>query len=277
MGAKTPMDWVANWIRVKTQSSHPASPASGYGAFYDKDKAPYFKNSDGLELDLTPSAGVSYGQTHNYPTVFTGDTINGSSAAPFVDVAAFDTKEVLNSRILHLVTKGASKDQKVRVTLNTPKAGAFDVTVCVTYFNVVWSTNGDTYADVLLTTAAGAAQICGMRTAAVQSSSPYISQLYTRAGGSTFPSILSTTIDGRSLPGQGFTVRFVRDESNVISFYFGQGTAPMALCTMVDNYCVPLAPVVSGTLACIEFAQHSPAGPPSGTIADTFIDYIESV
>ena len=63
MPAKTPMTWVANWIRVKDQADDPATPASGYAAFYSKGDAPYFKNDAGTEISLTPGVSDSSGWT----------------------------------------------------------------------------------------------------------------------------------------------------------------------------------------------------------------------
>lgn len=50
---------ITAWIRVATQSSHPASPSAGYGIFYDKNKSPYFKNSDGAEMYLGVTASAT--------------------------------------------------------------------------------------------------------------------------------------------------------------------------------------------------------------------------
>lgn len=47
---------ITDWLRVKTQGSTPATPASGYGIFYDKNKTPAFKNSDGTEYILLPAS-----------------------------------------------------------------------------------------------------------------------------------------------------------------------------------------------------------------------------
>lgn len=216
-----------------------------------------------------------FGQTQNYRRVFANDVINGSSATPFADVAAFDTKEVLNSRILHLRTLGASKDQRVRVTLGTTKAAAFDVTVCIVWNGQRWSTSMDTYGEVRLSTSADA-QIAVARVG-MQAS---VTDWGMRVGGSSI-STANDTLEPRFHLGQAITLRFVRDGSNVISYSFGLGTAPMALVPIVGfnvgGVDIPYTQTVSGTLARIEFAQHTPSGPNASAAVDMYVDYLASV
>jgi hypothetical protein len=50
--------YVENIMVAKDQGADPASPTSGYGAFYVKNDKPYFKNDAGSVWDLT--AGSSY-------------------------------------------------------------------------------------------------------------------------------------------------------------------------------------------------------------------------
>lgn len=59
---------ITDWYRAKTQSSTPATPSIGYGIFYDKDKAPYFKNSDGVESAL----GVAVAAVNRFPNYAAG-------------------------------------------------------------------------------------------------------------------------------------------------------------------------------------------------------------
>lgn len=40
---------MTDWLRVKVQGSTPATPATGYGIFYDKNGTPAYKNAAGVE------------------------------------------------------------------------------------------------------------------------------------------------------------------------------------------------------------------------------------
>src|SRR6185436_7728112 len=218
----------------------------------------------GLSLaagSLTATASGGVGTSYPYPSSFTGDTINGSSTTPFVDVSAFDVKDVLNSRILHLRTLGASKDQRVRVTLGTTKAGAFDVAVSVAFSGYRWSGTKDVYMEVRLSTSADA-QLCIARIyPTISATTTGISYNILDVGGSGAMSALgfvpSTMLSQRT------TLRFVRDGSNVISPSYGVGDPPIALGPFVDASIIPVTFTVSGTLARVEFAIHTPSGPSS--------------
>lgn len=226
--------------------------------------------------------GTAYtppGQVYSYPSTFSGDTINGSSTTPFVDVAAFDTKEILNSRILHLQTLGASKDQRVRVTLGTTKAGAFDVATAVAFEGSHWSALFDTYLEVRLSTAADA-QLAIARIGPEVSNvtgADALRVLAVRVGGSSISA--ADANEAYTAPrASTYTLRFVRDGSNVISFYVGHGTTPMALgpvLKVADN--TLFTATVSGTLARVEYSIHTPSGPGSTARVDAWVDYLASV
>lgn len=234
-------------------------------------------------MPAAPAVGLSPGQVISYPSSFSGDTINGSSTTPFVDVAAFDTKEVLNSRIVHLQTKGASKDHKVRVTLGTTKAGAFDVRVALAFKGLPWSSaDNNTYADVRLTTAAGAAQLAvgrlqGFQGDSISSFTFYPPVCVVKFGGSSVAAI-GDNFTPMAMFGEVMTLRFVRDGSDVIRFYAQSGVAPLALPGIIlrSNF-EPYTVTQSGTLACIEFTIHTPSGPGSAVEYDVWLDYLQSV
>lgn len=57
MPAKTPMNWIAQWLRVVSRSTDADTPAAGYAAFYAKSKSPYFVNEDGTVTALAAGAG----------------------------------------------------------------------------------------------------------------------------------------------------------------------------------------------------------------------------
>lgn len=279
-----------NNIRMAQQIGHPASPASGYDVLYIISGSPhgglYLKDPAGRQIgpfitgSASSSSGISPGQVISYPSSFTGDTINGSSATPFVDVAAFDTKEVLNSRILHLQTTGASKDHKVRVTLGSAKAAAFDVRVCLGTNMAAWSAAGDVYVDVLLKTS-GDALLSSARIATTTNGIASAEDRHTiiRFGGNGAVATSNYVPSFPDVNGQAFTLRFVRDGSNVISYYASIGNIPMFLgqiITVATN--TPYTNTVSGTLERIEIASHSPAGPSAGqNYIDIYVDYLSSV
>lgn len=250
----------------------PGSATDAHLAVFDGTTGKLIKDGGAV-----PTGGASYGQVVSYPTTFTGDTINGSSTTPFVDVSAFAVKEVLNSRILHLKQTDASKDERVRVTLGTTKAAAFDVSVCFAASCAHWATAYDTYAEVRLSDASDN-QIAIVRLGGVAGSTAVNEVLEARFGGASAPAATGNYVPHVER-GETITVRFVRDGSNVISFYYGIGTGPMALAQMLlttnNTY---YTQTVAGTLARVEIAAHSPTGPAAGQdIVDIWLDYLASV
>lgn len=237
-------------------------------------------NADSIkDGGAVPAGGSSVGQTLSYPTTFTGDTINGSSTTPFVDVVAFDTKEVLNSRVLHLKTLGDSKNQRVRVTLGTTKAGAFDVTACMAFTQTYWSAAIDTYLEYRLSTSADAqiaiARLYISEINSVSGAHQYYNAV--RVGGSSISSA-NVNIEHPGPIGSAYTIRMVRDGSNVIKFNVGIGTLPLCLAPVtVIATSLPFSATVSGTLERIEFSIHTPLGPGATVPADAFIDYVMSL
>jgi hypothetical protein len=230
-------------------------------------------------ITIPGGGGASYGQVIDYPTSFTGDVIDGSSTTPFADVAAFDTKQVLNSRILHLQTLGANKAHDVRVTLGTTKAGAFDVRACMSCINQWYGANtGDAYTSLRLSTSADA-QLAEVR---FYNAGDAITNrhMILRCGGSGM-SGGSANAEPWFAPGTDVTLRITRDGSDVIRFYYGLDKAPTALVPILrqqtGNYGEEYTETVSGTLARIQIAHRTPTGPGSTYQVDTFVDYVASV
>ena len=231
------------------------------------------------ELAAAAGGGAAYGQAVDYPASFSGDVINGSDATPFADVAAFDTKAVLNSRILHLQTLGASKSHRVRVTLGTTKAGVFDVRACLSCQNQWWATDsGDTYTELRLSTAADA-QIAVVRFYGIGSTAQTRHMIF-RVGDSALAG-LNSNHEPWFAPGTDVTLRITRDGSDVLRFYYGLSNAPMALVPVVrqgtGTYQEQYTVTEAGTLARIEIAHVTVAGPSATYQVDTYVDYVASV
>jgi hypothetical protein len=220
------------------------------------------------------SGGSSVGQAVSYPTSFNGtDTFDGSSTTPFADVDAFSTKEVLNSRILHLRTLGASQDDRVRVTPSTTRAGAFDIRTAFQCHFTRWGTNGDTYFEIRLSQSddtqiavvryygnfgGESAAICSMRW-----------KLGTGA-----PPGAGSNMDPELPMGTPVTLRFTRDGSNLLKLDFGVGNLPLALGPAINGSHIADSATVSGTLARIEYSLHTPSGPGGTATYDAYIDYL---
>lgn len=231
------------------------------------------------QTDQTATAsGVTPPQAVTDPTSFDGlDTINGSSTTPFADVDAFTTKEVLNSRVLHLVTKGASQDDRVRVTLNTTKAGVFDIRTRVSFFGLYWSAGtGDAYLEIMGSTSGGS-QLFIARVIPVNlnnsGTSPFGRTQKLRVGHTAI-----TSVDANVEPifsiGEELTLRIQRDGSNVLSFSYGLGAYPLALGPIITSSEVAYAPTSSGTLARIEYSIHTPSGPGASAEWHCYLDYL---
>lgn len=224
-------------------------------------------------------SGITPGQTVSYPSAFSGDTIDGSSTAPFVDVAAFDTKEVLNSRVLHLQTLGASKTQNVRVTLGTTKAAAFDVRICAAFTSGAWtSTDNSTYFEVRGSTT-GDAQLFACRWFPFNNGGTPRILGHVLKIGSTSMAAVNDNLDPHVRSTEPVTLRFVRDGSDVLTPYFGIGNIPVALSRWqaASDHTPKTFSSDSGTLARIEFKIVTPSGPGSTVPFDAYIDYIASV
>jgi hypothetical protein len=224
--------------------------------------------------------GVTYGQVLSYPTTFSGDVQNGNDLnTNCTVVSAFSTQDVLNSRVLHLQTLGASKDHRIRYTLGTTKAGAFDVVCACSLAGLYWSGASDSYLEVRLSTAADAqlaiVRIMPFLAGVVSGDNVQMNQL--RMGGSSISGASANS--SFSAPSNStYTLRFTRDGSNVISFFVGIGTAPLALApSLVNSNNVPFTATVSGTLARVEFSIHTPSGPGSTAQWDAYVDYLESL
>jgi hypothetical protein len=223
-------------------------------------------------IDGTGGGGVGVGQAVAYPATFDGmDMIDGSLTTPFVDVAAFDTKDVQNGRILRLLTAGANKNQRVRVTLATPRADVFDVRIALAAMFSQYNATDDAWIDVRLSTAADA-QIALARL--------YGRFISTLAGfrlgskiGTGSPPAAGTDFDPALPVGLPITLRFRRDGSNSVFIDFGLGNLPMALVPLLNGGVSPQTGVVTGTLERVEIAAHSDATA-STAVCTLFVDYV---
>lgn len=232
-------------------------------------------DGSGVIAWTTPTSAAAYGQAVPYPTTFTGDSDDGSSLTPWVDVSAFDVAEVLNSTVIHLVTKGASKDQSKRKTLGTPMAGAFDFRIALSGDLTYWSSEGDSYIEFRFTTSVPATIAMFRlvpRTRAV-TATPCQFQTGTSSIGSGAFGANPVAPMGTPL-----LVRVTRDGSDKLRFYIGFGQAPMALTTVYDtSNNQPYNPTSAGTIARAEIAIHTPSGPGSGAEFGVNMDYFQSV
>lgn len=261
-----------------TDGSDFTNPDADYRRlFLGEDGQLHVKDSAGTVTDIGAGAGggASFGQTVAYPTTFSGDTIDGSSITPFADVSAFDVKEALNSRILHLQTSNASKDNRVRVTLGTTKAAAFDVRTAVAIDFAHWDAKYDTYLEIRLSTSADAQIALARIYGNYDASTPARLWANMRAGG---VAVNSGDTEPDFPIGETLTIQAVRDGSNVVRWYYGFGTSPMVMLQMKDGSYTPRSESSrSGTLARVEYSIHTPSGPGASQIYDAFVDYLSSV
>lgn len=240
---------------------------------------------DGTGAWSTPGGGggggVSFGQTIAYPTSFTGDVQSGDQLyTNMTDVSAFDAKTVENSRILHVTTKGSAKDQKLRLALGTTKAGAFDVRVCFALGGFYWANPSDSYMEIRLSTS-GDSQIAVARILTVNydaaTAGAWWKNQGIRVGGASIAGI-NDNMEFTIAIGMPYTIRIVRDGSNVISFYIGIGNTPMVLIPVIKNSdLTPFTTTVSGTLARVEVAIHTVSGAGASAEWNGYLDYIASV
>lgn len=218
------------------------------------------------------AGGLSVGQNVPYPTTFTGDVINGSDATPFADVDAFSTKAVENSRVLHLRTLGASQDDRVRVTLGTTKAAAFDFRTCFAANVPYWSTPFDSYFEVSLRTSANAVvAIARIYTTLLTANSTFFNTIRV---GDTAVVGNGTNVQEMWPISQSITIQVKRDGSDNLTFFYGLGTAPLAMLQVLDGSHIPYTIVEAGTVARVEYSIHTPSGPGSTAALDAYIDYL---
>jgi hypothetical protein len=214
--------------------------------------------------------GTAYGQALAYPTTFTGDNDNFASFSNWADVSAFDVAEILNSTVGHLVTKGASKDQKKRFTLGTTKAAAYDfqwwgVLPDLTF----WSTAGDAYVDLALKTSADG-HIAGFRLLPQVLATQWYNILVQPV---VSGSVITTTAHPLVNRGLAVNLRITRDGSNNHAFYIGTGQAPVAFARYLNaSDDAPYTPTPSGTIARSEILIHTPSGPGSTAEFGMYID-----
>lgn len=219
-------------------------------------------SSDALKGDGTWGAvsggGTTYGAAVAYPTSFSGDDDDGSSFTPWVDQTAFDVATVINSTILNVVTKGASKDQFKRKTLGTTKAAAFDFrwwgcTPDLTY----WSGAEDAYVELRLLTSGGT-QVAGWR---IKPQALAAGQVQFRVGVYGGGGIVTTNVDPTIIRGQAVLLRVVRDGSDKLTYYMGMGVHGGLVRWIQQSDDAPYNPTQSGTIARAEVAIHTPSGP----------------
>lgn len=224
-------------------------------------------------LTATGGSGTTFGQPIAYPSSFTGDNDDMAATTNWADVSAFNVKEILNSTILHVQTVGASKDNKVRFTLGTTKAAAFDFRWWGVLFNGLhWSASEDTYLQLDLKTSADG-PIAGFRIAA-NSATGHPRTIYPVVAGSKITTNIQPTVP----VGEPVSLRITRDGSNVLGFFIGTGNGYAPIATFVQQSDdAPYAPTGSGTIARSEMLIHTPSGPGGTAQWDAYVDVFQSV
>lgn len=217
--------------------------------------------------------GTTYGQGIAYPTSFTGDNDDFAAWTNWADVSAFDTAEILNSTVGHLVTKGASKDQKKRFTLGTAKAAAFDFRWWGVIPDLVyWSAQRDCYVDLALKTSADA-HVAGFRLEPRDTS--YDFDITCVAGGTR----VTTNSGGLLVPrGAPLSLRVTRDGSGNCRWYYGVGLGAAPMATFINGSDdVPYNGSPSGTIARAEILIHTVSGPGATAEFGFYIDAFQSL
>ena len=256
------------------------NPSADYRRlFLGEDGYLHVKDSAGAVTDpYTSSGGVTPPQTVADPTTFNGtDLFSGANIITSAsDVDAFSTKETLNSRVAHLVTKNASQDDKIRLALTTTKAGVFDIRTRCSFSGSYWSSSEDVYFEIRGNTSAHA-QIFIARIYPILSNanaSNPLGRLQKFRVGHTAITSENANVEPLYAHATPVTLRIQRDGSNVLSFSYGFGAYPLALHPVTTGSMVPYAPTSSGTLAEIDWSIHTPAGPGATAQWDAFIDYL---
>lgn len=265
-GQSTGLKWVAS----QTPSTQAFSDSAAEGT-----ADTYARGDHKHGMPANPGGGATYGQAVPYPASFSGDTDDCSSLTPWVDVAAFDVSEILNSTVMHLVTKGASKDQSKRKTLGTTKAAAFDFRCSLMPDLTFWSSAGDAYIELRYLTSGGT-QVAGFKflPLATFTTGVYAGyQIQVYGGGGYVTSNVQPLVPH----GSSVVCRVVRDGSDKLLYYTGNGQAPMALRKMLQQSDdAPYNPTQSGTIARVEIAIHTPSGPGGSAEFGVYMDYFES-
>lgn len=207
-----------------------------------------------------------------YPTALSGNSDGMTATTNWADVSAFDTKDIVASSFLHLKTIGSAKDQRVRYTLPTPRAAAFDLRFwgIIPDF-VYWSTGADAYFEILGTDSGGSA-IFMVR---ARSIAPF-----SNTRGYEWTTGVSTTaiLQGLSHHGETVNFRVTRDGGNLLGFYIGHGPLPVGFARIWDTSDnTPYDPSSAGTLARIEFSIHTVSGAGASAEHHVYVDAYEDV
>lgn len=216
---------------------------------------------------------LRFGQAIPYPSAFAGDSEDMSSLANWADVDAFTTKEIVGGHVLHLVTVGPSKDDRVRKTLGTTKAGAFDFRFRFAASFHSWTADKDTWFEISLSTTGGTY----IATALVRALAAGGHILEVGTTGATTPTTNARLI---SYPGQPQVLRIHRDAGNLLNFDWGLGVAPIGLHPILDTSTdnLPLDLSSAGTVGRIDLALHTPSGPgASQHLCQAWVDSVESL
>lgn len=84
-------DALVSWLKVITQGSDPATPATGYGLFYDKSKSPYFINSDGVVIPLNGRNDYVLVREEQAANTAGGTFTSGSWVTRVINTEVYDT------------------------------------------------------------------------------------------------------------------------------------------------------------------------------------------
>lgn len=250
------------WVASQTPSTQAFSDAAAEGT-----ADTYARGDHKHAMPANPGGGSSYGQTEPYPSSLSGNDDGMSATTNWVDVDAFTAKAIQDSTVLHLQTVGASQDDRVRYTLGTTRAAAFDFRFYgVTFSAQHWSGDFDTYLEIYLTTSAPA----GMAMCRFGVQNSLHGNKLIRFGQTS----VVTTNTANVIPGQmSLDIRFVRDGSNIVTFYTRQvgGTGWHKVLKTSDN--TEYSVTSSGTIARVELSIHTPSGPGGGQhVCDAYID-----
>lgn len=234
---------------------------------------------DGTGAWSTPAGGgggASFDQVYPYPSAFSGDSDDMTATTNWVDVDAFTAKTIDNGSVLHLRTVGPSKDDRVRFTLGTTKAGVFDFRFHRMMLGFQhWGANDDTYAEIVLSTSGGT--IIAIARLQVRTVSGTILHFHRLVAGTT--AVVTTNTEVPIYAGEEMSLRITRDAGNLLGFHYGKGAAPVAmrpLLKQADN--TLYAPSSSGTVARVELSIHTPSGPGAAQHeCDWWIDAFESL
>lgn len=231
---------------------------------------------DALDHSGLTGVGGSYIQAFPDPTDFDGsDILDGSDTSKFVNVAAFTTKETINNA-LHLVTTGASRDHRVRVTLGTSKAGVFDLQIKISAFLRAWQSEADTWAEVRLSDTSDV-QIAAVRLYAFAYGARARGYYLSAGLGATTPP--AAGVQHPCVPeGLPSLLRFTRDGSNVVRGYWAAGAVPLGPARFANDSWIPItATGVTQTLARVEIAFHTPSGPDANSQYELYIPWIANI